>query len=272
MCGSVAKEKYICSNLKLNEYEETNFQSPCGGSVGGCASIGFLPFFLRSDQGRGRQNSHELCLGRRAAVALLAPYKARMDSVMYHVVGTAEMSMDRFRPESLLSNLIADVLREAAVEVLGKPADMGLINIGGIRNSLTEGDITTENIYEILPFENSLCVLTMKGSAMKHLFENIAVRLGEGVSGIQLEISKDGKLLQASIAGKPVEDDRDYTVATIDYLADGNDGMTAFLQADKRECPDGATLRGLFMKYVEKQTAAGKKVTSRMEGRVVVKE
>jgi 2',3'-cyclic-nucleotide 2'-phosphodiesterase (5'-nucleotidase family) len=115
------------------------------------------------------------------AVALLAPYKARMDSVMYHVVGTAEMSMDRFRPESLLSNLIADVLREAAVEVLGKPADMGLINIGGIRNSLTEGDITTENIYEILPFENSLCVLTMKGSAMKHLFENIAVRLGEGV-------------------------------------------------------------------------------------------
>ena len=140
------------------------------------------------------------------AVALLAPYKARMDSVMYHVV------------------------------------------------------------------ENSLCVLTMKGSAMKHLFENIAVRLGEGVSGIQLEISKDGKLLQASIAGKPVEDDRDYTVATIDYLADGNDGMTAFLQADKRECPDGATLRGLFMKYVEKQTAAGKKVTSRMEGRVVVKE
>ena len=197
------------------------------------------------------------------AVALLATYKARMDSVMYHVVGTAEMSMDRFRPESLLSNLIADVLREAAVEVLGKPADMGLINIGGIRNSLTEGDITTENIYEILPFENSLCVLTMKGSAMKHLFENIAVRLGEGVSGIQLEISKDGKLLQASIAGKPVE---------IDYLADGNDGMTAFLQADKRECPDGATLRGLFMKYVEKQTAAGKKVTSRMEGRVVVKE
>lgn len=110
---------------------------------------------------------------------------------------------------------------------------------------LTEGDITTENIYEILPFENSLCVLTMKGSAMKHLFENIAVRLGEGVSGIQLEISKDGKLLQASIAGKPVEDDRDYTVATIDYLADGNDGMTAFLQADKGVPGWGYTARSV---------------------------
>lgn len=206
------------------------------------------------------------------AVALLAPYKARMDSIMYRVVGTAELSMDRFRPESPLSNLIADVLREAAAEVLGRPADMGLVNIGGIRNSLAEGSVTTGNIYEILPFENSLCVLTMKGSAMKHLFENIAVRLGEGVSGIQLEISRDGKLQQASIAGKPVEDDRDYTVATIDYLADGNDGMTALLQADKRECPEGATLRNLFMKHVEGQTAAGRKVSARMEGRVVVKD
>lgn len=206
------------------------------------------------------------------AVALLAPYKAKIDSVMYSVVGTADISMDRARPESLLSNLIADVLREAATEVQGKPADMGLINIGGIRTSLTEGKITTENIYEILPFENSLCVLTMKGSAMKHLFENIAARFGEGVSGIQLKVSKDGKLLDATIGGKPVVDDQIYTVATIDYLADGNDGMTAFMQADNRVCPEGATLRGLFMKYVERQTAAGKKITSRMEDRVTIEK
>lgn len=64
------------------------------------------------------------------AVALLAPYKAKVDSVMYRVVGTAEMSMDRGAPESLLSNLVADVLRQAAVQVLGKPADMGLVNMG----------------------------------------------------------------------------------------------------------------------------------------------
>ena len=87
--------------------------------------------------------------------------EAWMDSVMYHVVGTAEMSMDRFRPESLLSNLIADVLREAAVEEWQE----------------TNRSATANNVT--------------------------ARRLGEGVSGIQLEISKDGKLLQASIAGKP---------------------------------------------------------------------
>ena len=41
------------------------------------------------------------------AVALLSPYKAKIDSMMYRVVGTAEMSMDRGIPESLLSNRAA---------------------------------------------------------------------------------------------------------------------------------------------------------------------
>lgn len=206
------------------------------------------------------------------AQALLAPYKRQIDSVMYSVVGTVAVSMDRFRPESPLSNLVADVLREAAVEVLGAPADMGLVNVGGIRNSLTEGPFTTGNIFELLPFENSLCVLSMKGAAMKRLFQNIASRGGEGVSGVQLTMTRKGELLQASIGGKPIEDDRIYTVATIDYLADGNDGMTALMQADKREYPAGATLRSLFLKYVEKQTAAGKKIAAQIEGRVTVKE
>ncbi len=204
------------------------------------------------------------------AVALLAPYKAKIDSMMCRVMGTAEMSMDKGTPESLLSNLVADVLRGAATQVLGKPADMGLVNMGGLRNVLTEGPITCGNIYEILPFENSLCVVTLKGTDLNRLFENIAACGGEGVSGVRLRITGDGKLLRATVAGKPVVDDKLYTVATIDYLADGNDGMTALMQAEKRECPPGATLRSLFMEYVERQTAAGKKVAARMEGRITV--
>lgn len=180
--------------------------------------------------------------------------------------------MDKGAPESLLSNLVADVLRGAAAQVLGKPADMGLVNMGGLRNVLTEGPITCGNIYEILPFENSLCVVTLKGVYLKQLFESIAARGGEGVSGVNLRITKSGKLLGATVAGKPVVDDKLYTVATIDYLADGNSDMTALIQAEKRDCPPGATLRGLFMDYVEQQTAAGKKITSRMEGRITVED
>ena len=47
--------------------------------------------------------------------------------------------------------------------------------------------------------------------------------------------------------------------------------MEAFLQADDRVCPEGATLRGLFLDYVRQQTAAGKKITSALDGRITVK-
>ena len=148
---------------------------------------------------------------------------------------------------------------------------MGLVNMGGLRNILPAGDITVGTVYEILPFENSLCVMTMKGTHLKALLTSIASLKGEGVSGIRMEITKDGKLLNATVGGRPIDDNKLYTVATIDYLADGNGSMEAFLQAEKRVCPEGATLRGLFLDYVRQQTAAGKKITSALDGRITVK-
>ena len=205
------------------------------------------------------------------AIALLAPYKAKIDSMMYRVVGTAEMSWIKELPKASFPIWWPMCARSGCAGAW-KTCRYGLVNMGGLRNVLTEGPITCSNIYEILPFENSLCVVTLKGVYLKQLFESIAARGGEGVSGVNLRITKSGKLLGATVAGKPVVDDKLYTVATIDYLADGNSDMTALIQAEKRDCPPGATLRGLFMDYVEQQTAAGKKITSRMEGRITVED
>ena len=73
------------------------------------------------------------------ATTVLKPYKDKVDAMMYEVIGTSEMKMDKGTPESLLSNLVASVLQEAAAQVLGKPADMGLVNMGGLRNILPKG-------------------------------------------------------------------------------------------------------------------------------------
>lgn len=205
------------------------------------------------------------------AVALLKPYKAKVDSMMYEVIGVSTQTMEKGKPESELSNLVAEVLRQAAVQTQGKPADMGLVNMGGLRNILPVGNITVGTVYEILPFENSLCVVTLKGADLKELFAAIASLGGEGVSGVRMTI-KDKKLVDALIGGQPVEDDKLYTVATIDYLADGNGRMNALTRGVKRDCPEGATLRGLFLNYVRQQTAAGKKITSEKDGRITVND
>lgn len=202
--------------------------------------------------------------------ATLAPYKNKVDSLMSSVVGKTIAPLTSERPESPLSNLVADVLRQAAAETLGRPADMGLVNMGGIRSSLPQGALTTAHIYEILPFENSLCIITLQGKDLQTLLEQIAAVKGEGVSGVKMTITAEGELKSATIGGKAIRPESLYTLATVDYLADGNDRMTACLQAVKRISPANATLRDLFMEYVKRQTAAGKPVTARTEGRITI--
>ena len=62
------------------------------------------------------------------AISVLTPYKAQIDSIMTPVIGKSAMDMKADRPESLLSNLVADVLRQAASNYIGKPADMAVTN------------------------------------------------------------------------------------------------------------------------------------------------
>lgn len=206
------------------------------------------------------------------ALAVLAPYKQKVDSIMNPVIGKSDIDMTAKRPESLLSNLVADVLRNSAIPYIGQPADVGIINMGGLRNNLSAGDITYRNIYEILPFENALCIVTLKGSDVKDLMNDIAKVGGEGLSNVRIVINKDMDVLNLQIGGKPVDDEKLYTIATIDYLAEGNDRMTAFQKAVKKHCEPEATVRYLFIEYIKSETGKGKAITSQIEGRFTVVE
>ncbi|MCH5177249.1 MAG: 5'-nucleotidase C-terminal domain-containing protein [Prevotellaceae bacterium] len=198
----------------------------------------------------------------------LAPYKAGVDSLMAPLLGVSSATMPVNRPESPLSNWIADVLRSESTRY-GKMADMGLCNMGGIRSAMPAGNVTVGDIMEIAPFENRFCLLTLKGDALLQLFEQMAHSYGEGISGAQLDISSDGKLLSATIGGKVVNPKAKYTIATIDYLAEGNDGLLALKDAVKKEVkPD--FVRDVYMEYIRREHAAGRPLTAAIEGRVTV--
>lgn len=205
------------------------------------------------------------------ATAIFAPYKAKVDSIMNPVIGQSAINMEAKRPESLLSNLIADVLRQSTIPYIGQPADLALINVGGLRNVLAAGDITYRTIYEILPFENCLCILSLRGRDVKTLMENIADAGGEGVSNIHLTMTADKQVIDAKVGHTAIDDHRLYTVATVDYLAEGNDRMSSFRKAEKRECIKEATIREIFVQYIKSETAKGNALTSTMDNRIVIK-
>ena len=143
------------------------------------------------------------------------------------------------------------------------------MNIGGIRTSLNKGEITIGDIFNIFPFENSLCLIKLKGNDVKKIFESIASREGEGVSKeIQMTITSDNKIKNVTVNGKNIDDNRIYTIATIDYLANGNDGMDAFKNAtERKDIP--VHLRDAMLDEVKKQEAAGKPLNSKMDNRLI---
>lgn len=206
------------------------------------------------------------------AAAFLQPYKARVDSLMSPIMGTAACDMSRQRPEGTLSNLLADILVWGGRRS-GEHPDFGVYNMGGIRASISRGTVTRGDILDVAPFENHLCLLTLTGDDVLELLKQIASVGGEAVSHeVRLVISPDGRLLEASVGGQPVDTARTYRIATLDYLAQGNDHLEAFKLKRDVVSPDGDAnnVRFLIEDYFKDAAAKGESVTSKIEGRITV--
>ena len=204
------------------------------------------------------------------AMAFIAPYQMKVDSIMKPVMGEAARDMATQRPESEISNLLSDILVWAAKDY-GETADFGVYNIGGIRAALSKGIVTYGDINDIAPFENKIAFTTLSGAKVLELFQQIAKRGGEGVShGVELVITRDGKLVSARLNGKEIDPQRSYRAVTIDYIVQGNDGMPAFRDGTNLKSPqdDKDNSRFLIMNYFRAMHAQGKKVDAQVEGRV----
>jgi 5'-nucleotidase/UDP-sugar diphosphatase len=169
---------------------------------------------------------------------LLEPYVTKAESVLFKVIGQAEATFfyDGVREEeNPLGNLVADSMLWYT-KYLG--ADFALQNGGGIRADLPEGRLTERMIYEALPFDSTVVVLTLDGKSVQSLFEYMAtISSGEGgfpqVServSMTIDMRKK-KCTQVMINGKPLDTSRTYKIATNSYLAAGGDGYRIFLKA-----------------------------------------
>lgn len=195
-------------------------------------------------------------------------YKAILEKEVSRIIGKSDIQMLSKAPESLLSNFLSDQLLAKANELSKEPVDLAIINLGGIRAPLNEGNVTIASIYRIMPFENELVFLKLKGKDLREIFENIAGSGGEGVSNVKLEIFQD-KISSLTIGGKQLVDDGVYIVATMDYLAEGNSGMTSFLKAIERY-NTGIRIRDVYIEQIEKITAGGETLNSSLDGRIKI--
>ncbi len=207
-----------------------------------------------------------------SAEAFMAPYRHIVDSIMSPVVGRAAEYMSADKPESKLSNLLPDILLWASPKY-GEHPSFAVYNMGGIRAAFAKGEVTYGDVLEVAPFENKICFLSLTGEKVTELFRQIARNHGEGVShGVELEITPEGELLEARLNGEEVKADSTYRITTIDFVAEGNDNMTAFRdKTDYVEHKDSTdNVRFIIMDYFRDKAAHGEAVDAQVEGRIKV--
>ena len=206
------------------------------------------------------------------AAEFLKPYKHVVDSIMGPVVGCSAKYMTAQRPEGTLSNLLADILVWAAKDYGEQPV-FGVYNMGGVRADLPKGEVTYGDVLDVAPFENKIAFATLSGADVLELFGQMASVGGEGVShAVRMVITKDGKLVSATLNGEPIDPQKDYRMTTIDYLLGGTDKMEAFKKSRDVNAPKETSnnTRFIIMNYFRDMEKQGKMVDSEIEGRVVV--
>lgn len=202
--------------------------------------------------------------------AILARARVAVDSIKRPVLGEASVNLNKYIPESPLMNFAADALLLMAQRHSASPVDIAITNKGGLRSNIAAGTVTFGDIYNVFPFENTLALLTLSGEQLLQLCGEIASVGGEAIAGMRLVITPEGELVSATVGGKVIDPRGRYRVATSDYLAQGNDKMTALALGIEREILPHVTIRDIVVDYVKELTAAGKKLHAECDGRIIV--
>jgi 5'-nucleotidase/UDP-sugar diphosphatase len=177
--------------------------------------------------------------------ALLDPYVEKANASLKEVVGEAADTfvfgnrLTRYQ-ETSLGNMITDANIWYFRTVYNQHIDFAFHNGGNIRAELPKGPITQEQILTILPFENYLYIVSLKGEDVIELFNFIAT-VPQGAGGFA-QVSGDvrytidytggaGVLKDLTIGGAPVDPNKTYRFCTNDYLLGGGDGYTVLTRS-----------------------------------------
>ena len=198
--------------------------------------------------------------------ALIDEYSESVAFKMEEVIGTCPKAIRKGTPESPLYNLTGDALIWMAKEFMDVDADVSVYNAGGIRAEISEGNLTIGDVYAVYPFDNLLSILTLKGKDLKTVFDYVASNGGLPVnSAVKLVISNK-KVKSVTLNGKAIDDNKTYTLATIDYVVElGRYGLNnALTRTDSPE-----VIRDYFVEYFRHLAAEnGGKITASTDGRV----
>jgi 2',3'-cyclic-nucleotide 2'-phosphodiesterase (5'-nucleotidase family) len=196
--------------------------------------------------------------------AYLKPFRDSMDQTMNEVIGEASKRMDIKRPVSTLGNFMSDAFLTMAKEKFDPEADISVMKFGGIRRPYIEAGLVTRSmVFEIMPFDNLMVLVTINGDVLEKFLQEIAVD-GAGVSGLTMTISNK-KASNILVAGKPIDLMSQYTLVYSDY----NYNNSEILKGSKVKMTN-YLIRDALEDYLKKMKQMGTPVGEQLENRLHV--
>ena len=204
-------------------------------------------------------------------INMLLPYSDSVGKTMNQVLVYAASELKKELPNSSLGNFLADAYLEMARKKFNPHTDVAFMNHGGVRiPRIAAGPITKGTIYEVMPFDNVLVLVEVKGSVLAAYLDRIAAEGGGGgVAGLTMSI-KNKKATDIYIGGMPIDNERTYIMANSDYVVDGGGGFNGLKQLPQQRT--NYLLRESIVAYCLVMGTDGKKINDQTPIRITVHE
>lgn len=199
----------------------------------------------------------------------IQPYKKGLDSLMNKIVAISDGVLTKADYESTLSNFACDAVWVISSNILKQDSskiDLIVLNKGGLRNSLPQGNITIGHIYELMPFENELVMIKITGQQFQSFLKQLADKGNLPFKGMTLSV-KNKQVSDVLIHHQSFDLNKTYTIITSDYLANGGDNCSFFTNAMERKNLD-KKIRDAFIDYCQLLSANGQHIKPYTDGRV----
>ncbi|GAB3690695.1 5'-nucleotidase [Spirosoma flavus] len=199
----------------------------------------------------------------------LQPYREKLDKTMNEVLAQSTGSIEKGLPDAPLNDILTDAMLKQATQRYGKPIDCSHLNYGGIRTNLPKGNITIGSVFEVMPFDNQLVVLTVTGDMLQKMLNHFVQGSGLVVGGIRAKVHDKQVQSVTFTNGRTLQPNENYTVLMSDYVANGGDDAGFLKNPIKRE-DINYLVRDALIDYFKEQGKTGQPINPTSDGRISI--
>ncbi|WP_264404934.1 bifunctional UDP-sugar hydrolase/5'-nucleotidase UshA [Vibrio owensii] len=194
--------------------------------------------------------------------SILLPYQQQGQDLLDEVISATDGKLEGDRSvvrseQTNLGHLLGEAYR--TYELVN--ADFGVMNSGGVRDSIQTGDITYRDVLTVQPFGNFVTKATMTGAEVKEYLDVVATKsAGSGayaqLDNIKLTVNCDeSDVTITDINNKGFDPAATYTFSVISFSAAGGDDYPV-IDVESTQLTDAYVLREFFDKEENQQISA----------------